>query len=886
MEKIVIYSPVDGEIKQIEKISDPIFAEKMLGDGFYIEPKNNKIFSPFENGEIINIFETKHAIHIKADQGPIILMHFGLETVNLAGQPFNMKVKNGQKINLKNELVEVNWSEIKKKKLPTSTPMVIDPNDNPGWTIGDIKYGLVKQGEPIATLSYTQPKVDKEAYKAKPINLKEALKNGIRFTNRYEELARNIYDLVGGKTNYNRYYNCATRLRFTIKDEKLVDVNKIKKIDVVKGISWNKGEFQVIIGGEVEKVKDGLDNYLMRLQQEPDFVLKNQKGYKEKQSFGKSILNLVRGIVLPSIPIMIGVGILNAMSAVLQQTGAIQNVSPSANFGSYTLATQLVYLIAGGATLFMGIFFTYNGVKYFGGNPLLGLTMGLILTAPVIFKGNLSYNQLTGGMTATPWSLPILTSKIDGLDFVWMKIGPSPGSLLTCSIIAYITVKAEKYAKRTFPDWSLTLTVSTFTIFVASILAFFLVGPLISVVEGIIAYLFSWVNKIPYGLSVAVFAFFWEILVIWGAHFALISVINQPMLNDPDPYIQGLKTIDIMVGIAVAVFGQVAAAMGFLFTTRNASIRQILASGIPIGLFGIPEPEIFGINLPRVKPLFFGCTGAAIAGWVAAIMGAKFYPGIKTGMGGVLSLLNANGPNGDTKSLIATSVGFILSFAIPILLTAFFCKERPSEKTGLYQATKSLNRFLDNKNVAMDAKLQQEVDDLKTFYNNKEVTKKIKLFENHMAKIQSLENKINILETKNLERKEALAKRFSRVQEKLEEQKNVDQIMKKLDQIINKINTPKYDAKIAELEKMLQQARDNNAPIEAEVERLTQDNILKVKKIGDKVHKLTNSELTEKISNKYYNAINSVYINYGFTSKKDVKFSKLEKQELKATNTK
>ncbi|ATZ17562.1 PTS system, beta-glucoside-specific IIABC component [Williamsoniiplasma luminosum] len=886
MEKIIIYSPVDGEIKPIEKISDPVFAEKMLGDGFYIEPKNKKMFSPFVKGEIVNIFDTKHAIHIKADQGPTILMHLGLDTINLAGQPFDVKVNTGQEVNLKTELVDVDWTAIKKHKLATSTPIVIDPNDNPGWTIENVKYGLVKQGEPIATLSYTQPIIKKEVYKAKPINLKEALKNGIRFSNRYEELARNIYDLVGGKTNYTRYYNCATRLRFNIKDEKLVNVNKIKKIDVVKGTSWNKGEFQVIIGGEVEKVKDGLDNYLMHLQEEPGFVLKNQKGHKEKQNFGKSIINLVRGIVLPSIPITIGVGILNALAAVLQQAGAIQNVSPSAHFGSYTLATQLVYLIAGGATLFMGIFFTYNGVKYFGGNPLLGLTMGLIFTAPVIFKGNLSYDPLTGGMSATPWSLPILTSKIDGLDFVWMKIGPSPGSLLTSSVIAYITVRAEKFAKRTFPDWSLTLSVSTFTIFIASVTAFFVVGPIMSVVEGIIAYIFSWVNKIPFGLSVAVFAFFWEILVIWGAQFALWAVLTQPMLNDPDPYIQGLKTIDIIVGGTTAVFGQVAAAMGFLFTTKNATIRQILYAGIPIGLFGIPEPEIFGINLPRVKPFFFGCAGAAIAGWVAALMGAKFYAGVNTGMGGVLSLLAANGPNGDTKSLIATLVGFILSFAIPILLTVFFCKERPSEKVGVYQATKSLNRFLINKNVTMDANLQQEVDDLKTFYNNKEVTKKIKLFENHMAKIQTLENKINILETKNLERKETLAKRFAKVQAKLEEQKNVDQIMKKLDQIVNKINTPKYDAKIAELEKMLQQARDNNAPIEAEVERLTQDNILKVKKIGDKVHKLTNSELTEKISNKYYNAINSVYINYGFTSKKDVKFSKLEKQELKATNTK
>ncbi|AVP49371.1 glucose PTS transporter subunit IIA [Williamsoniiplasma luminosum] len=878
MEKIIIYSPVDGEIKPIEKISDPVFAEKMLGDGFYIDPKSRKFFSPFVKGEIVNIFDTKHAIHIKADQGPTILMHLGLETVNLAGQPFDMKVKTGQKINLKTEIVEVDWSIIKKQKLSTSTPIVIDANDNPGWTIQDIKYGLVKQGEPIATLRYEQPEVKNETFKSKPINLKEALKNGIRFTNRYEDIAGKIYDQVGGKNNYSRYYNCVTRLRFVVKDKALVDEAAIKKFDIVKGINWNKNELQVIIGGEVEKVKDGLDNYLIHQQQAQDFDLKNPNA--EMQSFGKKLLNLIKGIIMPAIPILIGVGLINAVQAVLQQAGAIQNVSPSAAFGSYTLATQLIYLIAGGATLFMGIFFTYNGVKFFGGNPLIGIVMGLILTAPVLFKGDLSYNSSTGTMLATPWSLPLITSKIDGVDFVWMKIGPSPGSMITATIIAYITVQAEKFAKKRFPNWSLMLTVSTFTIFVASVLAFFVVGPIISVLESGLGYIFSWINKIPYGISIGLFAFMWQPLVITGAHGALATILGMPIQLDPDPYIQGLKTIDIMAGITIGVLGQVGASIGFLFITKNATIKQILYAGIPAGFFGITEPLIFGVNLPKVKPFLYACTGAGVGGVVAGLMGAKYYS-VNTGMGGLFSVLNANGPNGDTKSLIATLVGFVIAVGLPILLVIFFAKERTSEKFGVQQASKSLNRFLNNKNVEMNASLQQEVDELKTFYSNKEVTDKIKLFEKNMAKIQTLQNKISALESKDLERKETLAKHFSRQQSKLKEQKNVDQIMAKLDKLVNQINIPKHDAKIAELEKLLKQAHENNAPIEAEVEKLTQDSIVKAKKIGDKLHKLTNSELSEKVVNRFYNAINSVYINYGFTSKKDMKFSKLEKQELK-----
>ncbi|AVP49373.1 glucose PTS transporter subunit IIA [Williamsoniiplasma luminosum] len=882
MKKIIIYSPVDGEINRIEKISDPVFAEKMLGDGFYIEPKSRKFFSPFDKGEIVNIFDTKHAIHIKADQGPTILMHLGLETVSLEGKPFDVKIKKGQKIDAKTEIVEVNWTEIKKHKLLTSTPIVIDANDNPGWTIQDIKYGLVKQGEPIATLYYEQPKVDEEVDKPKLINFKEALKNGIRFTNRWEELAGKIYDQVGGKNNYSRYYNCVSRLRFVVKDKELVDIDSLKKFDIVKGIHWNKNELQLIIGGEVEKLKDGLDNYLFHAQQAQNFDLKNVKA--EKQGLGKSILSLIKGIIMPAIPVMIGVGLINAVQAILQQTGAIQNVSPSANFGSYTLVTQFVYLIAGGAMIFMGIYFTYNGVKYFGGTPIIGVAIGLILTAPLLYKGSLIYNPLTNGVTASPWSFPLITSKMDGFDFVWMKIGPSPGSIITTTIIAYIAVKTEKFAKKRFANWSLMLTVPTFTIFVASVIAFFLVGPIISVFESSVGYVFSYLNQVPYGIGIGIFAFLWEIIVISGAHWALGMILHMPMMNDPDPFIQGIKTIDLNIGTPIGVLGQVGASVGYLIITKNTTIKQILYAGIPAGIFGVPEPHMFGVNLPKVRPFIFGCVGAGAGGFVAGIMGAKYYAGISTGMGGVLSILNANGPNGDTKSLIATLVGWAICIGVPILLVMFFCKERPSEKFGVYKATRSLNDFLKNQNVVVDSQLQQEIDELKTFYSNKEVTDKIKVFERNMAKMQTLQSKISTLEGKELERKESLAKRFSKKQANLEDTKNADQLMNKMENIVDQINVPKYASKIKELEKLLQLARQNNDPIEVEVGKLTEENNLKAKKIADKLHKLTNSELSEKIYNQYYNAINSIFISYGFTSKKDVKFSKLQKEELRKTN--
>ncbi len=119
-----VYSPCLGKIVQIEDIPDPVFSEKMMGDGIAIEPSEGKIYSPFD-GEIIQVFNTKHAITLKSNKGTNLLIHIGLETVNLEGIPFNIKVKNGQSVSKGQLLVDVDLEYIKNKGLKIITPVIL-----------------------------------------------------------------------------------------------------------------------------------------------------------------------------------------------------------------------------------------------------------------------------------------------------------------------------------------------------------------------------------------------------------------------------------------------------------------------------------------------------------------------------------------------------------------------------------------------------------------------------------------------------------------------------------------------------------------------------------------------------------------------------------------
>ena len=115
--------PLKGKVVNLEAVPDPVFAEKMMGDGFAIDPADGTIVSPID-GEVITIFPTKHAISLKSKQGREILIHVGLETVQLNGDGFTPLVMDGQKVKKGQELLKVDFDAIKEKVPSILTPVV------------------------------------------------------------------------------------------------------------------------------------------------------------------------------------------------------------------------------------------------------------------------------------------------------------------------------------------------------------------------------------------------------------------------------------------------------------------------------------------------------------------------------------------------------------------------------------------------------------------------------------------------------------------------------------------------------------------------------------------------------------------------------------------
>ncbi|MCS4485423.1 PTS sugar transporter subunit IIA [Staphylococcus americanisciuri] len=121
---IKVFAPITGEYVKVEDIPDPVFAQKMMGDGFGVKPTEGKVVSPID-GVVDNVFPTKHAIGLKADNGLEVLVHIGLDTVQLNGEGFETLVESGDRVSVGDALVTFDLDYINQNAKSIISPVIL-----------------------------------------------------------------------------------------------------------------------------------------------------------------------------------------------------------------------------------------------------------------------------------------------------------------------------------------------------------------------------------------------------------------------------------------------------------------------------------------------------------------------------------------------------------------------------------------------------------------------------------------------------------------------------------------------------------------------------------------------------------------------------------------
>lgn len=122
-----VYSPMDGILVKIEEVPDPVFAQKMVGDGIAVEPAKGLVVSPVD-GTVIQLFPTKHALGIRTKEGLEILIHIGMDTVEMKGDGFESFVSEGDRVKIGDKLIAFDIEKVKGKH-PLTSPVIITNGD-------------------------------------------------------------------------------------------------------------------------------------------------------------------------------------------------------------------------------------------------------------------------------------------------------------------------------------------------------------------------------------------------------------------------------------------------------------------------------------------------------------------------------------------------------------------------------------------------------------------------------------------------------------------------------------------------------------------------------------------------------------------------------------
>ncbi|PPE05767.1 PTS glucose transporter subunit IIABC [Williamsoniiplasma lucivorax] len=885
MENIKIYAPVDADIDFIEKCSDLVFSEKNLGDGFLIIPKKNNFQLPFDFAKIKMIFPTKHAIGFELNNGLNALLHCGLETVHLNGEPFTYFVEEGDEVRRGDKIFDVNLTLLKKLKVSAETPLIFELNQNEQCVIKNFKPGFYKQGELIAELSIQKNEVNPQD------EMLQLFESGSQF----ENLAKNIDNLVGTKTNYNDVYNCMTRLRFDIINPNLVNIDQIKKEKLVKNVRWNGQELQIIIGAEAAKIKDAVIDYNKKLN---DFELRGNKNINKDTTLGKKFVATFMGIMVPLIPIFIGTGIIQAIIGILQLTDVMptfvitsnpETISQIANLKGIDIWWFLLNAVGKSSSLFVGIIVAYSASKYFDFNRMLGVTLGVIICSPLLF--------VNGGLFTIggDWTLfrittinipdnPKLTYFINNL----FNIRITPGNIKIFVIIFAILfgLKLDNWLKKRITSIMELMFKGFVIILLVSMVSLGIMTPIWNFLEALFGLLFYFIGLIP-GIGVGFYAGIAQIGVIFAMQAPLGIITSIQTMVDLGLGLGGYSVYS--PGASISVWAQVGALIGVIIVTKNANLRRTAIGMIPIGILGVTEPFLYGINLPKKRPFLAAISAAAIAGTFASLIGVTGRVG--TGMGifeavGFFQWTVAD-PNGaiglanGQLTPIANGLWYVVSCLIAIggaiLFTIFSYKEYVNAKNKINMLLKQVFTFI-SWNSKMNSTpitkeqlrlLKEELNQLK-----KEITKEelleIKILEKQIIKQVKFKSKLLSNQEKEAKEKEKI---ISKGQKDLSRNK-----VKNAEQLFDKYKKIDYSALNLALEKNIKHSvsQDDIARIETLILEKNQVFSQKIQNILQN-YKINNLDLDNNI----YNSLNSMLISYDFLQAKEETDINKENKHLK-----
>lgn len=473
---------------------------------------------------------------------------------------------------------------------------------------------------------------------------------------KYETMIKKIVEEVGGKDNIISVYNCATRLRFKLKNEAAADEKLVKEIDGVLSVVKSGGQFQIVIGQHVGDVYKEISAYLGMDTEESG--LKDAKEFKAEmkdKKISSRFIDTISGVFTPILGMLVATGVIKGLLSLLTAAGLLASTS-----GTY----QILNIVGDCFFYFMPVFLGYTAMKKFGGTPFIGIAIGAAFVYPsisTIMAGEALYTLFSGTIFESPVYVTFL-----GMPVILMNYA---SSVIPVIVTSFFAAKVENFFAKRINDLFRTFAVPALTLLISIVAGFMIIGPVASFASSLLGAAFIALFDLNATLSGFLYGALIQVCVMFGIHWGFVAIsVNNLATIGYDPI--------TIAGLASA-FGQAGIVLMIMLKTKNKKLKSVCGPAILSAMVGITEPSIYGVTLQFKKPFILGCIASGIGGAIIGLGGVKQYFYGTNGIFGWLQVINPE--TGFDASVLAAIIACVVSFIAAIILMSVFGKDSVKE---------------------------------------------------------------------------------------------------------------------------------------------------------------------------------------------------------------
>ena len=462
----------------------------------------------------------------------------------------------------------------------------------------------------------------------------------------YDALAKTIIKDVGGKDNVISVVHCTTRLRFKLKDEKKANDDALKDTDGVVTVVKAGGQYQVVIGNEVADVYEAV-------LKEGGFSGGGQVADDDLDDSNMSLMDkaidLISGIFTPILGPMAAAGMIKGLTAMCASFGWLAKTS-----GTY----EVLYAIGDGFFYFLPLILAITSAKKFKVDRFTAITIGAAMCYPAMVAMNSSKKVLFDLFNGTFLHSQVHATFL-GIPIISMNY---TSTVIPIILAVWFASVVEKWCKKWIPTVVKTFLVPFVTLLIVVPLTFLIIGPLATWIGNALAAITSAVYNFSPVLAGILLGGFWQVFVIFGVHWGFVAVMMSNI---------AALGYDPILGLSLGTsFAQIGVVLAILLQTKDQKLKGIALPAFLSGIFGVTEPAIYGVTLPRKKPFVLSCIAAGIGGGLIGFFGTKMY--MMGGMG-VFVIPAAIGPQTGVDMsvyglMIAMAVSCVLGFILQMVL--------------------------------------------------------------------------------------------------------------------------------------------------------------------------------------------------------------------------